>query len=128
MKKLLFAVLVSAALGGSAFAQWNHDGDRRDDDRGVEHNGGGYRIGREVEHLNRMLNHVRGEARQSNVGWRTRSEIERVSSRVAEVNNRFRSGHFNPGWLHNRIEQLHSDLHSIEVRLSGRSNNYYRWQ
>jgi hypothetical protein len=131
MKKVLLAVLMSAALGGSAFAQWDHDGDRRDDDRrdnGGRFEHGGYRIEREVDHLNRMLQHVRWEAQNYHAGWRTRSEINSVSARVNEVNARFRSGRVNPGWLHGRIESLHNELHSIEMRLHSRPEHFYRWQ
>lgn len=128
MKKLILAAAVLVGMAGAASAQWNDETPRpRYEQRGW-FGGGSWRAAHELDHLNRMLSHVRWEVRQYGAGWRTRSELNSLTARVADVNARYRSGRVDPRWLRGRIEYLHNELHGIEIRLHARPQHFYRWQ
>ncbi len=89
------------------------------------HNNG---VGYQVNHLNRMLNHVRGEFSRYGAGWRVRRELGHISAEVNHVNSEYRQGDYGSGHIRSEIEHIHAELHDVEVRLHVRAGDYYRWQ
>jgi hypothetical protein len=84
---------------------------------------------RHVDHLGRMVDHVRWQLRQyrTRADWRTRREVDDISHDVNRVGGKFRSGDYNRAGLRREIEHLHDRLHAVEQRLQVRSRDYYRW-
>jgi Ni/Co efflux regulator RcnB len=134
MKKLLLSFVLGSAFAGSAIAQdyarseqdFRHsDNDGRRAEFSEHH---GWDIHHDLDHLNRMLARVRAEIAQYGAGRGVRYEVSNISGRVGELNSRFRSGHFEPRRLRERIESLHSELHEVEVRMHVRPEQFYIWR
>jgi hypothetical protein len=125
MKKLILTLALAFTVSGAtAFAyearheeHAGHAGDHRRD-AGIE---------RHVDHLNRMLQHVRWQVRQYHADWRLRHDLDQISRETDRINHRFRSGDYNGGRLRGEVERLHDRLHRIEERLHVRSRDIYRW-
>jgi hypothetical protein len=125
MKKLLLIIALSLSLGSatgfgyddrSGSASYGYTSRYRDD-----------RLGWEINHINRMLDHVRRELRISWGGWRLRGEVDRLSGEVDRVNWKFNHGAYDRHRLHRQVERIHAELHNLEVRLNMRPSDYYRW-
>ena len=122
MKKLILIIALGLGLGSvSAFAH-EYD-DQRSDYRPVRHN----EAASQINHINRMLAHVRSQMGRYGADWRTRREVRHISGEVNHVNWEYQTGRF--GWYHLRgeIEHIHNELHNVELRLRFRPNDYYRW-
>jgi hypothetical protein len=139
MKKLILLIALGMALtSGNSFAydrEYNDNqqsdreresyghSDRDNDGRDSSHGG---RLESQVDHLNRMLGHVRWELTRYRGDWRLRHEVERLSGDVSRVNWRFRHGYDH--WkLRGEVESLHGELHRIEQQLHVRRGDWYRW-
>jgi hypothetical protein len=124
MKRLiLMMALASGIAGGTAVAS-----DYRSDDRHIAYvvdRGGS--LERHINHLNRMVDHVRWELRRYHATRQTRREFEAITREVNRVNYRYRRGAFSHWGLRREVERLHERLHGIEERLRVRSRDYYRW-
>jgi hypothetical protein len=124
MKKLLLIITLGVGVAGtSAFAR-DYDRDDRSSNRHfalLSHD-----VGPRVDHLNQMLEHVRGEARQYRIDGRLRRELDHVSSEVERVNSLYRNG-FDTLRLSRKIDNVRSELHRVEVRLHARNSDWYRW-
>jgi hypothetical protein len=79
-----------------------------------------------IDHLNRMLAHVRWELSRYRGDWRLRREVDRISGDVNRVNARYRRG-YDTWRLRREVDSLREQLHQIEVRLRVRGGDYYRW-
>lgn len=132
MKTLVaLTVAVTGIFGGAgAFAQTHHDSYRiayesRDRDHGDRDHGD--RLEWRINHLNRMVDHVRWEARRYHADWRVRRELQDISRDVDRLTRRYHSGDYN-GWrLRRDVDQQRDRLHAIETRLRARSGDFYRW-
>jgi hypothetical protein len=125
MKKLILVIVLGLSLGSvSVFAYetrydnradyGSHERDRRD---GLD-----WRI----DHLNRMLSHVRWELSRYRGDWQLRREVERISGEVNRVNWRYRHG-FDSWRLRRHVDGLRAELHQVEVRLHARGGDFYHW-
>jgi len=124
MKKLILLLVVSLGLASASAFGYEY----QQEDRRVPYSSDRQEwLGRQINHLNRMLERVRGQVRQYRGDWRIRREVEEISSEVNHVNWRFRRGENNRFRLRREVERLHSRLHAIEDRLHVRSRDYYRW-
>ena len=125
MKKL--GLIIALGLGfasASAFAYERQS--NQYEDRGASTTERGDRLDWQVNHMNRMLAHVRWELSRYRGDWRLRREVERISGEVSRVNWRYRRGY--ETWrLRREVDSLRSELHQIEVRLHARGGDYYRW-
>jgi hypothetical protein len=126
MKKLILLFALSLGLGSASaiaheFPEDNHPvaypPDRQE------------WLARHVDHLQRMVDHVRWQLRQyrTRADWGTRREVEDISHDVNRVRAKFRTGDYNRARLRSQVERLHDRLHAVEERLQVRSRDYYRW-
>ena len=124
MKTAILTIALATALtGATAVAQ-----DYRYDHRSVAYYSSSRdSLDRHIDHLNRMLNHVRWEVRRYHADWRIRREVDQISREVDRVNYRFRHGSIRRWGLRHEVDRLHDRLHGIEQRLRVRSRDYYRW-
>ena len=123
MKKhlsLLFALLFALAAPSFGQEYRGYSRHQRDEtDRGS-------RLSYEVEHLNRMREHVREQIRRYRARWHVRRQFARIERRIDEVNYRFRRGRYDRRDLRRSVDRAHDELHQIEREL--RVRTYYRWQ
>jgi hypothetical protein len=123
MKK--WTLLIALAVGFSSAPAFAHDDQ-------YEHRSGYADVRRDqvdwhLDHLNRMLAHVRWELSRYRGDWRLRREVGRISSEVSRINWCARHGW--EGWRTRReVERLHNELHRIEEQLHVRRGDWYRWQ
>jgi opacity protein-like surface antigen len=124
MKKLVLVItLVLGIVGPSAFAA-----DYRDDNRiaySSDRRGGALEY--QINRMNRMLSHVQGEVRRYGAGWRFRRELASISRDVDRINWRYRHNQFDRYRLRREVDSIRQRLRSIEVRLHGRSGDFFRW-
>jgi len=87
------------------------------------------RLRRQVDHLNRMLDHVRAEMRDYGANRRIWAHYEHIRAEGWRLNNDFRRGvqYYDRRRLRAQIEHMHDELHSIEEQLHVRADRYYRW-
>src|SRR5205085_9870332 len=111
MKTLILTFALAAAMSGAtAFAQDY----RHHDDRASYSHDRRDSLERPINHLNRMLEHVRWQVRHDRADWRIRREIQNISREADRVNYRYRHGQYN-GWrLRRDVDQLHDRLHAVE--------------
>ena len=126
MKKLLITLLIGAtACVGTASAQ-NRD-DNRDSHFSLPWTHGGD-VQAQLNHLNRMVGHVRWQLTRSHPNRAMRSDFAEIRRDVDHVNWRFKNGHYDRRQLRQEIDSLHNRLHRLEVRMRVRSNDYYNWR
>ena len=124
MKRLILTIaLTSAVTAAPALAQGYRD-DYRPAAYVAER---GYSLERHINHLNRMVSHVRWQLRRYHAGWQTRREFEAISREVDRVNWRYRHSSAHRWGLRRDVDRLHDRLHAIEQRLHVRSHDFYRW-
>ena len=126
MKTLMvLAVAVAGTFtGATAMAQDYHRDYRVGYYSRDRHDGG---LERNVNHLDRMRDQVRAEARRYRADWNTRREVQNISREVDRVMRRYRSGDYDRSRLRRDVDRLHDRLHAIEQRLRVRPHDYYRW-
>lgn len=81
----------------------------------------------DINHLNRMVGHVRWELGRYRAGkgiWRDYAEIRRD---VERINARYRTKNFDRREMRRSVDSAHSRLHDLEVRIKAKSNDHYRW-
>ena len=88
------------------------------------------RLQREINHLNRMMDHVRGEIRAYGGGRRIRAQYEHLRAEAYQLNNSFRRGeqYYDRRRLRAQIEHMHEELHQNEQNLHVRANDFYQWR
>ena len=102
-----------------------------DDHQGFERRGDGLgQLRREVNHLNRMIDHVRGEMRAYGAGRRIRAQYEHIRAEGYRLNNQFRRGeqYYDRRRVRAQIEHMRAELRQIERNLHVRANNLYQWR
>jgi len=125
MKKFILLTALSLTIsGGSAFA---YDYSRHDNYRVAYVDPRRSSLERHVDHLNRMLTHVRWQVRHYRADWRVRRDVQAISREIDRVNYRYRHGNYNGGNLRREVDRLHDRLHAIEQRLHVLSRDFYRW-
>jgi len=87
------------------------------------------RLRRQVDHLNRMLDHVRAEMRDYGANRRIWAHYEHIRAEAWQLNNDFRRGvqYYDRRRLRAQIEHMHDELHGLEEQLHVRADRYYRW-
>ncbi|MBA2623412.1 MAG: hypothetical protein H0U88_07315 [Chthoniobacterales bacterium] len=88
------------------------------------------RLQREVDHLNRMMDHVRGKMRAYGAGPRIRRQYDHLRDEAYRLNNQFRRGeqYYDRRRVRAQIEHMHEELHEIEQNLHFRAQDMYRWR
>ncbi|MDQ2824509.1 MAG: hypothetical protein M3R29_03585 [Verrucomicrobiota bacterium] len=126
MKKLGLILLAACSLGFASAPLFAHDyeSDDRSDYTLIRWGG----LDSEINHLNRMMGHIRWELGRYRANWQIRREFERIRRDVNGVNWKFRQRAYDRRHLRREIERLHADLHRLEVQLQVRSRDYYRWR
>lgn len=127
MKKLTLLLLISLGLSAASLPALARDSQ---DNNRLSYGWSPWQKGLEpeVNHLNRMVGHMRWQLTRYHANWQVRREFSDIRRDVERVNARFRQGHYDRRQLHREIERLHYRLHSLEERLKVRSNDYYRWR
>jgi hypothetical protein len=105
------------------------DYDRRDYDRHKDWDAIP-RLQRQVEHLNRMLDHVRGEMRAYGANRRIRYRYDHIQEEAYRLNAMFRRGvqYYDRSRIRGQIEHMRGELHQLEMDLHVRANGYYQWR
>jgi hypothetical protein len=87
------------------------------------------RLRRQVDHLNRMLDHVRAEMRTYGANGRIMAHYEHIRAEAWQLRSDFRRGvqYYDRRRLRAQIEHMHAELHDIEQQLHVRADRYYRW-
>jgi predicted nucleic acid-binding Zn-ribbon protein len=124
MKKLILTIALGVTLcSATAFAY-----DRYDNERVAYHSPDSRAsLDRQVDHLNRMLDHIRWQVRNYRADWRVRRDVQSIAREVDRLNHRFQSGQYDRSRMRAEIDRLHDRLHGVEQRLQVRSRDYYRW-
>ena len=125
MKKLAILTAVVLAVGatsGFGYERSYNQSERHGDT--VAYTG---RLDWQVNRLNRMLEHVRGQLRWYHADWRLRREVDRIATSVNRVNWRYRHG-YDKERLRREIYSLRGELHRIEEQLHVRRSDWYRWE
>jgi len=124
MKTGILVIALALALSGTAaFAQQSD----RDYHRVAYSTSRRDSLERQVNHVNRMLEHVRWQVRHYRADWRIRRNVQQISNEVDRLNHRFRGGDYDRRRLRSDVDRLHDRLHGIEQQLHVRSHDYYRW-
>ncbi len=105
--------------------------DPRDDGhRQFDHRAGGGGLAYDVDHINRMLDHVQGQLQRYGADGHVRGEYQHLRSEFRQLNRQFRRGEqfYNRGRLRAEIEHMHGELHHIEQELRVPSYQWYQWR
>ena len=86
------------------------------------------RLRGEVNHLNRMMTHVKRALRTYHAPKPIWREYERVRQEAAVVNIQLRSKAIDRFRLGKDIEHMHAELHHIEEALHVPAPQYYQWR
>ena len=142
MNKNIFAVALTGLtlLGFSHLASAHEEDEnntrpdyqREDDPRydGQQHSNRGGGLSYEVDHLNRMSEHVQRELRRYGADRHISSEYQHIRRETWQLNSQFRRGEqfYNRRRLRSQIEHIHNELHHIEQELHVRANELYQWR
>ena len=126
MKKLTLVMLMVLGLsvGGARVFAHDYESENRSDYQFVRWD----RLGSDINHLNRMLGHVRWELGRYGANRQIRYEYFRIKREAEQVNWRFQHGGYDRRQLRREVARLHNDLHSLELQLRVRTWDYYRWR
>jgi hypothetical protein len=126
MKKLTLVMLMVLGLsaGGTRLFAHDYESENRSDYQFARWD----RLGSEINHLNRMLGHVRWELGRYGANRQIRYEYFRIKREAEQVNWRFQHGGYDRRQLRREVARLHNDLHSLELQLRVRTWDYYRWR
>jgi len=126
MKKLTLVLLMVLGLsvGGTCLFAYDYESENRSDYQLVRWD----RLGSEINHLNRMLGHVRWELGRYGANRQIRYEYFRIKREADQVNWKFQHGDYDRRQLRREVARLHNDLHSLELQLRVRTWDYYRWR
>ena len=89
---------------------------------------GWHGIQERLNHLNRMVGHVRWQMGRYRADGQIRHEFEQIRREVNGVNERNRAGGYHRRELLRQIDDLHARLHQLETRMRVRATDYYRWR
>lgn len=101
--------------------------DRRQDGRRRDGLG---QLQRDVDHLNQMMDSVRGKMSAYGANRRVRFQFEHLRAEARQLNNQFRRGdqYYNRSRLRAEIGHMHEELHQIEQNLHFRPEDIFRWR
>ena len=122
MRRLIIFLLIGSALSGGTNPVQAHD------ERGRTM--AWLRWGsldREINHLNRMVGHVRWQLGRYHADRAVRRDFDHIRSEVDRVNAIHRRGDYDHRELRREIARWHERLHDLEIRLRVRRNDFYRW-
>jgi chromosome segregation ATPase len=127
MKKSIVTVaLIGMALIGSGPIGFAHDPSEESPNRNW-HQRDHSDLRSEIDHLNRMITHVRRELRKYGANRHIRREFSRIVGQANHLNDELRGGYARRRHIHAEVERLHAELHHIEEELHVRTEEYYRW-
>jgi hypothetical protein len=126
MKRLTLVMLVALGftLGSARIFAYDYKYENRSDYQTVRWD----RLNSEINHLNRMLGHVRWELGRYRATWQIRRDYLRIRREADRVNWKYQHGGYDQRQLRREVARLHDDLHSLEIQLKVRSWDYYRWR
>ena len=124
MKTLTLVMLMVLSVGGTRLFAHDYESENRSDYQFARWD----RLGSEINHLNRMLGHVRWELGRYGANRQIRYEYFRIKREADQVNWRFQHGGYDRRQLRREVARLHNDLHSLELQLRVRTWDYYRWR
>jgi hypothetical protein len=129
---LTLAVGMFVGCGGYAIA--HEEEERGSDDQ--RHNGYNRferrddRLGYELDHLNRMFDHVQGEMQRRGADRHMWQEYRHLRAEARQLNWRFRRGeqYYNRRDLRDQIEHMHEELHHLEEEMHIPQQAWYHWR
>ena len=126
MKKLTLVMLMvlGLAAGSNRLFAYDYESENRSDYRLARWD----RLDWEINHLNRMLGHVRWEIGRYGASRQLRGDYFRIRKEAEHVNWKFQHGDFDKRWLRRQVARLRTDLHNLEIALHVRTWDYYRWR
>lgn len=134
MKKALLISLVLVGLSGPTALVFAHeDEENRDRESQYRDRESQYvpirhdNLNYEINHLNRMLSHVRWEARRYGAGGHLRRELWQAAAEVDHLNRESRHPFVNRNHMRREVARVHGLLHHIEQELHVRAGDFYRW-
>jgi hypothetical protein len=123
--RISVAVLI-VVVGSLVPIQARANSDRGDFSLTMFQWGGG--IEPHVNHLNRMVGHVRWQLSRYHGDTSVRREFADIRRDVDRVNWTFKNGKYDRQKLRGEIDGLRGRLHQLEVRMHVRANDYYIWR
>jgi hypothetical protein len=81
-----------------------------------------------INHLNRMVGHVRWQLSRYHGDVSVRREFADIRRDVDRVNWAFKSGKYERQQLRGEIYRLRDRLHQLEDRMHVRKTDYYNWR
>lgn len=123
--RVSFAVLI-IAVGSLVPAGALADSNRGNMSLAMFEWGGG--IEPHVNHLNRMVGHVRWQLSRYHGDASVRREFADIRRDVDRVNWAYKNGKYDRRKLRGEIDALHARLHQLEDRMHVRKNDYYNWR
>jgi hypothetical protein len=127
MKKLLVLFLIGSSA--IAVALPLHAQEHRDAG-GITYGlfGWGQGIEQHLDHLNRMVGHVRWQMGSYHADGAIRRDFEQIRREVNGVNERYRAGGKDRREVGRQIQDLHARLHQLEVRMRVPEKDCYNWR
>ena len=130
MKKFGLLLLIALGVSGPSVSALGYD--YQDQDRSeysrVAWPWGGGGLQWRINHLNRMVGHVRWELSRYHGDWTIRRDFARIRREVDRVNWQYRHGGYDRRQLEREIDRIRFRLHDLEARLRVRRNDIYNWR
>ena len=126
MERFLFILLIASSLAMGGVPAQAHQ--NRDNARSTYLWMRWGNLDEPVNHLNRMVGHVRWQLTRYHPDSSVRRDFAQIRREVDQVNVRFRSGHYDRRQMKTGIDRLHDRLHQLEERLHVRATDYYPWR
>jgi hypothetical protein len=126
MKRLLVLFLIGS--GAIAVALPLHAQEHRDAGGITYALFGWHGIEEHLNHLNRMVGHVRWQMGRYRADGAIRRDFDQIRREVNGVNERYRESGHQRRELLRQIEDLHARLHQLEVRMRVRDKDCYNWR
>ena len=121
---LIMLMVLGVSFGGVPLFAHDYESENRSDYRTARWD----RLDSEINHLNRMLGHVRWELGRYRASRQIRYEYARIRREADRVNWKFQHGGNDRRQLRREVARLHADLHNLETQLRVRTWDYYRWR
>jgi hypothetical protein len=126
MKKLLLLFLIGSSIIAATLPLQAQE--HRDLGRVTYSFFGWHGIEEHLNHLNRMVGHVRWQMGIYHADGAIRRDFDQIRREVNGVNERYRENGHHRRELLRQIEDLHARLHQLEVRMRVRDKDYYGWR
>jgi hypothetical protein len=130
MKKFSLMLLIAFGVGGLSASALGYDYENQERSEYSQvawpWEGGGLQW--QINHLNRMVGHVRWELSRYHGDSRVRREFAQIRREVDHVNWQYRNGHHDQRQLRAEIDRIRFRLHDLEGRMHVRRNDFYNWR